>query len=70
MLALSRSSAPLPQRETDEMILGKGHRPLSQAARQYLESRFLVRSGASTRVLGGLLVLVGIVLGAAAMSWT
>lgn len=69
LLALSRNSAAPPRAETDKTIFGSPPPQLSDAARRYAEQRFLVRGGASTRVLGTLFVLLGIVCLVVGIGW-
>ena len=69
MLAMSRKSAPLPQMETDKQVFGEPPVHVSEASRLYAEQNFLVKSGASTQILGALLVLFGLVCLAFSLGW-
>ena len=61
MLCLSKRYAQLPRPETDKFLFGHPPPDLSDDARSYAESRFLVRSGKSTRTLGFLFLVLGLV---------
>jgi hypothetical protein len=68
-LMLSRHRTRLPQSEIDKMIYGESPPPLSQASRNILERKVVVRTGASTQAVGILFIVVGLVIGAAGVGW-
>jgi len=68
-LVLSRSQVHRPRQETDKMLFGDPPPTLTDAARADIERRVVVRNGASTRVLGVMFVVLGLVLGAVGVGW-
>jgi len=65
---LSRHASPLNRIQKDEMMFGKDHRrPVSDSLRSFVEMRYPLATGASTRVYGSLFVLGGAV--AAFLGW-
>ena len=64
-LLLSRHRTNLPQREVEKLVFGDPPPPLSNAARAYMERKVVVRNGGSTRAIGVLFIVLGLVLGAA-----
>jgi hypothetical protein len=69
LLRLTKNFAALPRIETDKLMFGDPPPQLSEAARTYAESRFLVRSGASTWLLGYVFILAGAVCFVVGIGW-
>lgn len=69
MLILSMGSAPLPQVEADKLIRGDPPPKLTDVARFRIESRVLVKSGVSTRLVGALFVTLGMLCLALGFGW-
>ncbi len=64
-LLLSQHRTTLPQREVEKLVFGDPPPPLSNEARAYMERKVVVRNGGSTRAIGVLFIVLGLVLGAA-----
>lgn len=66
-LSLGRHVSPPTQMEKDEMMFGKGHKPVSEWYRRFAERRYPIATGASMQIYGWLFIAVGVFFALAAL---
>jgi len=69
MLRLAKTSSPLSQREMDEFLVGKNQPPPSQTARNFAGFHVARSRAPIVRLLGLLLILASLALGAVSVGW-